>query len=265
MKTNLIRNTLGAVALSLTVTGSAQAAMIAGWDFSQYVAPGELTQNFIDYTNTLGANYSNLDATSGLGPDSAVFGVLYFDGSFGSTNVNPTSLPTAVTPASLSLASNINAPVTGGGVLPFNSFESLIDQGQEYATDLQFQIQSAVSFVLAAYTTTIPGLGSDWSVSFGGQTDSGTSTIGIEFSTDGINFTPFGTQTLTTLDSQFSVPLGDLPSEAAFVRFNVNPTGAGTRIDNVALNGSVVVPEPGTVVLLGIGLSAVALMRRRLA
>jgi hypothetical protein len=267
MKKKLLTTALGTFALSVAITGSAQAAMIAGWDFSQYFGSGLLSVDGETFTNVLDANYSNLDATFGAGPDSATFGKLYFDGSFGSTDVDPESATSQVVPASLSLASNINAPVAGGGPVPFDSNTVLLDQGQTFYNELQLQIQSTVSFVFAAYTTSIPGLGSNWSLSFGGQTDSGTSTVGIEFSTDGITYVPFGSQTLNSVDTQFAVVLGALPADAAYVRFNVNATGVGTRIDNVALNGTIVppVPEPATVVLLGLGLASFAALRRRSA
>jgi len=267
MKTQFLKTTLGSLALSLAISAPAQAVMIAGWDFSQYVSNGELSIDGATYTNVLSANYSNLDLTFGAGAESAAFGALFFDGSFGSTNVDPASGTAALTPASNSLASNINAPVVGGGLNPFDSFEVLQSEGQFAANPLSLQIQNAVSFVFAAYTNTIPGLGSDWSVSFGGQTGSGTSTVGIEFSTDGITYVSAGSSTLTSIDSTFTMSLGGLASEAAFIRFSVNPTGGATRIDNVAINGTIVppVPLPSTVMLLGISLAAFAALSRRRA
>jgi hypothetical protein len=266
MKTKFIKTTLGSLALSIAITGSAQAALIAGWDFSQYAGDGLLSVDGAEFTNVLSANYSNLDLTQGAGAESAAFGTFFFNGSFGSTNVDP-STTSIVLPASPSLASNVNAPVASGGPIPFDSYTVLLDEGQMFATDLSFQIASAVSFVFAAYTNTIPGLGSDWSVSFGGQTNSGTSTIGIEFSTDGIIYVPFGSRSINNVDTQFSISLGSLPSEAAYVRFNVDPTGVGTRIDNVAINGTIVppVPLPSTIMLLGTALTAFAALGRRRA
>jgi len=261
MNTTFFKTTLCSLGFALAVTGPAHAALIAGWDFSQYVSSGELSIDGATYTNVLSANYSNLDLTNGAGAESASFGTLYFDGSFGSTNVDPGSGTAALTPAPLSLASNINAPSPN----PFDSFEILQAEGQFAANPLSLQIQSAVSFVFAAYTNTIPGLGSDWSVSFGGQTGTGTTTVGVEFSTDGITYVPIGSSVLTTIDSTFNLALGAVASEAAFVRFNVTPTGGATRIDNLAINGNIVVPEPGTVVLLGTALAVLAGLGRRRA
>ncbi len=264
MKTKLLKTTLCSLALSVGITGSAQAAMIAGWDFSQYAGDGLLSIDGAEFTNVLSANYSNLDPTGGAGAESAAFGTLFFNGSFGSTNVDPSTTST-VNPTSPSLVSNVNAPVLGGGLNPFDTYSVLQDEGQMFGTDLSFQIQSAVSFVFAAYTNTIPGLGSDWSVSFGGQTGSGTSTVGIDFSTDGITYVNIGSRTLTNVDSTFTMSLAALPSEAAYVRFNVNPTGVATRIDNMAINGTIVppVPLPALPVLLGTALGAFAVLSRR--
>jgi len=264
MITKLLKTTLCSLALSVGITGSAQAVMVAGWDFSQYAGDGLFSIDGAEFTNVLSANYSNLDPTFGAGAESAAFGTLFFNGTFGSTNVDPSTTST-LNPTSPSLVSNVNAPVAGGGPVPFDSYTVLLDEGQVFATDLSFQIQSVVSFVFAAYTNTIPGLGSDWSVSFGGQTGSGTSTVGIDFSTDGITYVNIGSRTLTNVDSAFTMSLAALPSEAAYVRFNVNPTGIGTRIDNLAINGTIVppVPLPGTAVLLGTALAAFAAFGRR--
>jgi hypothetical protein len=267
MKNRILRTALGSLALSVILTGSAHAGMIAGWDFSQYFGAGELSVDGASYTNVLSANYSSLDPTFGAGAESSFFGTLYFDGSFGSTNVEPSSGTAALTPTSFSLASNINAPVTKGGPVPFDTYTVLIDEGQIFANELSLQVRSMASFVFAAYTNTIPGLGSDWSVSFGGQTDQGTAAIGIEFSTDGVVYTPFGSQIINNLDTQYSVNLGTLATEAAFVRFTVDPSsGLGARIDNVAINGNIVtVPEPGTLVLLGSALAVFSALGRRRA
>lgn len=268
MKTKVLLSLITSIAVSASFAGSVQAAMIAGWDFSQYYGPGELSIDGATYTNVLSANYSNLDPTNGLGAESASFGTLYFDGSFGSTNVDPTSATSALTPTSLSLASNLGAPVppNGTGVNPFDSLELLTSEGQALANELSLKAASAVSFVFAAYTNTVPGLGSDWSISFGGQTSGGTSVVLIDFSTDGTNYTNVGSRTLTSVDSLFTVGVAGLPSEAAFFRLTVNPTGSDTRFDNMAVNAALVpVPEPATLVMLGSALAAAGIIRRRRA
>jgi hypothetical protein len=265
MKTKVLFSLVASLALSAAISTPAQAVMIAGWDFSQYYGPGELSIDGASYTNVLSANYSNLDPTNGAGAESANFGSLFFNGLHGSTLVDPTSATSQLTPTSLSLASNINAPVPpqGTGLNPFDSLQILQSEGQTFANELSLKAASAVNFVFGAYLNTVPGLGSDWAVSFGGQTSSGTSVVLIDFSTDGANYTNIGSKTLTSVDTQFTLNLGSVLSKTGYVRFGVTPTGADTRFDNVAINGRVVLPEPGAILLLGAGLAAVGLLRRR--
>ena len=268
MKTKVLLSLIASLALSASISTTAQAVMIAGWDFSQYYGPGELSIDGATYTNVLSGNYSNLDLTFGAGAESAGFGTLFFNGQHGSTFVDPTSATSQLTPTSGSLASNINAPVApqGTGLNPFDSLQILQAEGQTFANELSLKAASAVNFVFGAYLNTVPGLGSNWAVSFGGQTSSGTSVVLIDFSTDGINFTNIGSKTLTNVDTQFTLNVASVVlSRTGYVRFGVTPTGADTRFDNVAINGTVVVPEPGTIALLGFVLAALGLLRRRCA
>src|SRR5262245_53360967 len=89
-----LRLTTPLIALSALVAGSALAAqgnIIAGWDFSQYSGTGSLSP----LTNTLPANYSDLDSSFNAGSGSAAFGALYFDGTDGSSHPVTDFLPTA--------------------------------------------------------------------------------------------------------------------------------------------------------------------------
>ena len=81
------------IAVSALAAGSAGAATVAGWDFSQYRGDGRLTP----FTDTLPANYSELDPTFNAGSGAAAIGTLYFDGSFGSSSTVTDFLPTAGT------------------------------------------------------------------------------------------------------------------------------------------------------------------------
>ena len=78
------------VAVAAFVSAPAQATMVAGWDFSQYLSDSQLSVDGATYTDTLSANYSNLDPTFGAGAESAAFGTMYIDGSFGSTAIEIT-------------------------------------------------------------------------------------------------------------------------------------------------------------------------------
>ena len=252
----------------------AHAYMVAGWDFSQYLAAGLLTTDGTNPATTLPANYSNLDPTFHAGAESAAFGTLYYDGQFGSSAVAVDGSGTEkVVPSAGSLTSNLNVPVDAAGdspvsavSVPFDSFSVLIAEGQQFANLLGMtaQIQGAVSLVFMADLGPASQTGSDWRVSFGGQTLNGTSVVGIDFSTDGANYTNAGSVTLDTTDSRYELALSQTESETAFVRFNFNPA-AGTFpiVDNVA----VTLPEPGAgaqllAALAGLGACASRRTRR---
>ena len=129
--------------------------------------------NFID---TLGANYTDLTAPGGNvpGPAAAVFGTMYLDGQFGSINtpLDGTDLfvPSAAAPNSLS--SNLGAPAGPD----FNSFAILTTNGQTAATsDFTMTALSTVTVVFGADLGTSQG--NTWSISFGGKTNTGTSSV----------------------------------------------------------------------------------------
>ena len=73
-------------ALLLAASG-ANAATVAAWDFSQFLAPGFMSTDGANPTGQLDANYSDLDllVVPGLGADSAQFGTLFLDGTSGSS------------------------------------------------------------------------------------------------------------------------------------------------------------------------------------
>ena len=85
MKNRFWISSLAAIGISVLSAGGANATMVAGWDFSQYLAPGALTIDGANGTNVLSANYSNLDPTSGAGAESAAFGTMYMNGRHGSS------------------------------------------------------------------------------------------------------------------------------------------------------------------------------------
>jgi hypothetical protein len=235
----LVWASIASLAASLALP--ARAEMVAGWDFSQYLAAGFLTLDpgAATYVNTLDANYSDFDPTFNAGAESAAFGTMRMDGSAGSTTVdpNPGSNPVFV-PTDFSLVSNLDAPV----VNPFDSFQLLQEEGQVLANPLSMLARGPVNVVFEADLTSVPETGSNWSVRFGGRTFSGTSTVTIDFSTDGASYGSFGSVQLTEVDTAYSVDLGTAPSETGYVRLGFDPVGIDQPIiDNVSIH----VPEPG--------------------
>ena len=260
--------TLTALAASVLVAGNAGAITVAGWDFSQYFGENLLSVDGATFTDTLTANYSNLDPTFSAGAESAQYGTMFINGQHGSTAVDVASGTPAITPIFPSLASNINAPVPGAiGAVPFDSLSVQIAEGQTFANTLAMGAQAPVSLVFEA--TLVPDAahtGSAWGVTFGGKTLSGTSVVGVSFSLDGVSYGSATNVNLDTNDTPFSVAFSGGDSETLFVKFSMNPTNGTPLIDNVSLNATLkAVPEPGAAVLLGAGLALVGALRRRSA
>ena len=94
MRTHARIAAIASFAAAVLAAGSAQAAFIAGWDFTQYAGGGTmvLTENGDAY-DTLRANYSDFDSSFGAGGDSQPFGTMYASGANGSTNVDELGAP----------------------------------------------------------------------------------------------------------------------------------------------------------------------------
>lgn len=246
----------------LTLAGLAQAETIAGWDFSQYAASGSFAKDTtLVPSDTLEANYSNRIAAPGVGPTAAGFGTLYLNGSFGSTNVDETSQTPALVPtqsAPGSLASNLGAPTSGGvGYDPFDAQSSLTAAGQDYFNLMSVTATAPVQPVFEALIGGPPTPVTHWALSLGGKTFSGGSSVGVEFSWDGITYSPITTLNLTTSDTLFNVPLAAAITDRAYVRLSLDPAGGGQPIiDNVAL------PEPGQTLQAVVGLLSLAVFHR---
>jgi hypothetical protein len=259
---------LATLALALLVGSGANATMIAGWDFSQYFDVGALSTDGGTFTATLDANYADapLDPTFGAGAESAAFGTMYMDGANGSTDVTPLLgsglepfQPTASTGGSL--VSNLTEP---GGV-DFDSHTILIAEGQLFANSLAMIASAAVSVVFGADLTSVPLIGSNWSLSFGARTFQGNSNLVVEFSTDGVTYAPAGPAVaLNSIDTRYVVNLGAATSDNAYVRLTFNPSGANQPIlDNVAIHADLAVPEPSTALLGSLGLVGLLFAGRR--
>ncbi len=237
------------------LAGSAQAETIAGWDFSQYIGDGRMiTSGALIPSNTLGANYSSRAAAPGAGPPAAVFGTAYFDGSFGSTSVDPTSANPALVPSAAltggSLASNRSAPEAPGYV-PFDARTALQSAGQPFFSLIGVTAPQSALAVFSADLGVAPPPSNHWELSLGGRTFSGSSAVDVEFSTDGISYSPMTTFNLTTTDTRFSAPLTAAVTDTAFVRVSLDPSVGQPIIDNVAI---VLLPEPSSTIQAATGL-----------
>ena len=235
MRTRITAALCWALFLLAPGAAGAQSTLVSGWDFSQYFGDGLMSIDGATFTNTLDANYSDLLPAPGVGPSAAAFGTFYADGSFGSTSVDPSSpsaefLPSAA--AGGSLLSNLTAPA----FTDFDSFTFLADEGQLFTESLAMIAPAAATVVFEADLTSSGQTGSNWLVSFGALAFSGTSSVSVEFSSDGVNFTSFGNVNLTTVDTLFEVPLGADSTDLAYVRLGFAPSGPDQPLlDNVAI------------------------------
>jgi hypothetical protein len=190
---------------------------------------------------------------------------MYVNGQFGSTNVAAGSGTEQFLPSQAlggSLMSNSTAP----GGTDFDSFSVLLSEGQTSAESLAMIAADASVVVFEADLTSAQQAGSGWSVSFGARTFSGGSTLAIEFSSDGVNFTPVMQLNLNTVDTAFDVVLGAAQTSKAYVRMTFDPTDPNNPlIDNVAINAAelVPVPEPSAALLGSVGLVGLAMAGRR--
>jgi hypothetical protein len=248
-----------AVVGTALVASPAHALMVAGWDMSQWAGDGTLISNGTTFAfeNTLSANYSDLDAVglAGLGPDSAAYGTLYFDGSNGSDTQDPFAsdfLPTQFAPAGSSLSSN-PAP----GIASFNQLLTLLSEGQDFATDLSMVANGALSVVFQA---SVLG-GTDWALALATQGSAAT-TLDVEVSDDGSSYGLVTSLAITPNDDLQMVDLSGIgATDDVFVRLTFS--GVPTYIDNVSLSANIAVPEPSTLAMAFSGLVGLGLIGRR--
>lgn len=262
MKAKLLLSTLAATALAAAVASPALAiSMVAGWDFSQYAGDSFPSIDGENVVNTLDSNYSDLDPTAGAGTESAAFGTMYLNGLFGSTDTNfGDFLPSSANPGSL--GSNLGAP----GGANFDSHLVLQNEGQVAAFFLTMTALSASTVVFEADLGSVPETGSNWTVTFGGRTSTGTSIVQVQLSLDGVNFSVAQQANLTMNDTPYTFAFAAGTSEKAYVRLAYSDplVGQNAFLDNVSIGADLTtVPEPATAAMLLVGLLGLVRAGRR--
>jgi hypothetical protein len=220
-------------------------ALMAGWDFSQYFGDGLLSVDGAGFTDRLPANYSDLDATYGAGAESAAYGTLVLDGTFGSTDTpldyTDPVVPSAAVPGSL--RSLREAPPRG---VPFECFTALRKEGQAFANPFALAALAPARVVFEASLAGVPESAAGWRLRFAARTSGGASRIELAFSSDGERYAALPHVAVDEIDRPFDVPLSAKPSERAFVRFAFAPEARQlVFVDNVAIDAELVVPETG--------------------
>jgi hypothetical protein len=258
---------LAAILATTFVAGQAQAITVAGWGFHQYFTSGGLvsTEDNTGQTTSLNADFSDLDPTFAAGLESAAFGTLFFDGSFGSTAVDPAAFPASFSPSAAVGGSLVSNPTTEGSAF-FNGAgtDGIMFSELGFSGNFAMQAASATTVVFAADLGSDPNEGANWGLQFAARTFSGAGSIEVEFSTDGVNFSVIGTETLSAVDSGFSVALGATQADEAYVRLSLS---AGAFLDNVEITADLAapVPEPVTALLGLTGVLGLGVMGRRRA
>lgn len=252
---------------SLALAGTSQAALIAGWDFSQYSNAGFLTIDGATPTNTLQSNHSALDPTNQSGLESNQYGTLHLDGLYGSFNTPLDFATDPVIPFEGSLTSNASQAFLGygsGAACTQGQIESMpgancndfsLINGTDTPVGVVFEANPGATNPLQA--------GENWGISFAGKTvAAGTQSILVEFSPDGSGYVTVGTASLTGVDTLYTFVAPAGISAKGFFRLNLTGTGAASgtpQIDNLGISASLVlVPEPGTAMLLLAGLVGLA-------
>jgi hypothetical protein len=255
MKKLALISVAAATVSSVSMAQTALHDLVAGWDFSQYVS-GVSSVDGASFTSTLDANYSE----SARGSAASGFGTIYYDGSFGSSNLNINPGPgVQLVPTGPSLVSNLN----------YDDFGEVFDQ-----VGLDSTFEEDLKLVLGENANTslvfeVAGGYTDYIFNFAGSMNANTNTLSFSVSSDGTSYTPVATTAeLTTADTKFTV---DFTSNGVingasdvFIKMDFSNIAQGSEvfIDNVAVLG--VIPEPSmSLALMGFVAAMFTVVRRR--
>lgn len=261
---NTFITTIAALAAAASAFG--QANLVAGWDFSQYAGVNFNVVNGTTgaFVNTLSANYSDYDPTLGAGAESAAFGTMYWNGSFGSTNGQATNPGADAIPFSGSLTNNT---FMGSGVAA-DSHTIMDAEGFDFSNFLSFTVLDSFGggdgdLVFGATT---PWDNQDWELRFAGTVNGvgADASVGILFSTDGVTYNPVGSALLTDVDTLYTFTVPGNVSSTGYFMFDFTDIDATANpvIDNVGISA---VPEPATYALYLGALAFLFIVRRRLS
>jgi hypothetical protein len=240
---------------ALTVGAVSAQNMLAGWDFSPYAFDNFSSTDEANLTGQVGANYRNsvADFTGG-----AAVGTLYYDGSFGSSVFDLSDQEISPQSIADTAVSNLGYLGTAG------SLGVLGSQGQAFtnAKTLGFAINGSYTFGLT--------LGQSYDLdSFtyaGFNSGDASASVAWEWSTNGSSFTALETDSLGTSATAYSVDLSAIDGvSTVYIRGTLAGLDSGlSYIDNVAFNGTSVVPEPSSfAAIFGVVAIAFVAVRRR--
>lgn len=246
------------IAAGLSAATTANAALIAGWDFSQYVGDGINSIDGVVFTETLSANYSSLAAP---GPSSAIYGTLFYDGQFSSTNVTTGAFTDEAWPTATAVTSNLSAG-------PFDNFSTLTSNGQAATNALGFLNTAPVNIVFRADVSSAVSDYATWVFSFGAITAGSPATLNLAYSVNGSSYTALSATGITATDTAYTVALPALTTDVLYIQVGFGAAGLNAvTIDNVAIGATVVaIPEPSSfAAIAGVALLGFAAYRRRRA
>ena len=252
----------------LCVAASAQAVVIAGWDFSQHQLPASAGGG----GSPLPANYASLDP-NGAGAESAMYGEATYDDSvlLPNAGIGGNCERTGSQGTEGCATPNVDGPIRSNrsegfelGKSSFDAFSTLRDEGQAYATRYGMTATGTTDLVLKARSGHNGGA-SNWVVSFGGRMLTGpASTVDVAFSSDGVSYTNYGPVNLTVDDERYEVVLDPAAHQVGYVRLTLDASAGQPLIDNVAVEATPI-PEPAATAQLLAGVACLAglYLRRR--